>query len=75
MSTALVPVVECQLKRSSPSEGGRANADFLAHLVATKHQMPQTRLRRRAEPAEAIAAYGAADHAPTPSGHALCRSL
>jgi hypothetical protein len=75
MSTALVPVVECQAKRSCPSEGGRANADFLAHLVATKHQMPQTRLRRRAEPAEAIAAYGAVGHAPVPSGHSFRRSL
>ena len=75
MSTALVPVVECQPKRSSPLEGGRANADFLAHLVATKHQVPQTRLRRRAEPAEAIAAYGAVDQTLPPSKHALCRSL
>jgi hypothetical protein len=32
-------------------------AAFLAHLIATKDQLPQTRLRRRAEPAEAIAAY------------------
>lgn len=32
-------------------------APFLAHLIATKDHAPQTRERRRAEPAEAIAAY------------------
>lgn len=36
-------------------------AAFLAHLIATKDQLPQTRERRRAEPAEAIAAYRAID--------------
>jgi hypothetical protein len=34
---------------------------FLAHLIATKEQCPQTRERRRAEPGEAIAAYRAVD--------------
>lgn len=32
-------------------------AAFLAHLIATKDQAPQTRERRRADPSEAIAAY------------------
>ena len=41
-----------------PSESHR-QAAFLAHLIATKSQLPQTRERRRAEPAEAIAAYRA----------------
>jgi hypothetical protein len=35
-------------------------AAFLAHLIAVKDQMPQTRARRRAEPGEALAAYRAA---------------
>ena len=35
-------------------------AAFLAHLIATKDQLPQTRERRRAEPTEALAAYRAA---------------
>ena len=35
----------------------RGNAAFLAHLIATKAQAPQTRAKRRAEPAEALAAY------------------
>ncbi|MEJ0078985.1 MAG: hypothetical protein WDO17_26855 [Alphaproteobacteria bacterium] len=30
---------------------------FVAHLLATRMQAPQTRERRRAEPAEAIAVY------------------
>ena len=35
-------------------------APFLAHLIATKQQMPQTRQRRRAEPEDAAAVYAAA---------------
>ncbi len=46
----------------APSEGvrrlsGRPAAGFLAQLIATRMQAPQTRERRRAEPAEAIAVY------------------
>ena len=37
----------------------RGDAAFLAHLIATKAQAPQTRAKRRAEPAEALAAYRA----------------
>lgn len=39
-------------------------APFLAHLIATRIQAPQTRARRRAEPEEALAAYGATMKAP-----------
>jgi len=39
--------------------GSYRQAAFLAHLIATKDQSPQTRERRRAEPGEAIAAYRA----------------
>jgi hypothetical protein len=34
-------------------------APFLAHLIATRMQAPQTRERRRAEPEDAAAAYAA----------------
>lgn len=34
-------------------------APFLAQLIATKAHVPQTRVRRRAEPEEALAAYRA----------------
>ena len=53
----------------------RANADFVAHLIATSAQAPQTRARRRANPDEAIAAYDALGHWPTPAGRKLSRSL
>jgi hypothetical protein len=33
--------------------------NFLAHLLATRLQLPQVRERRRADPDEAIAAYQA----------------
>jgi hypothetical protein len=32
---------------------------FITHLIATARQLPQTRERRRAEPADVIAAYRA----------------
>ena len=41
-------------------------APFLAQLIATRMQAPQTRARRRAEPTEAIAVYSAA-MAPRPA--------
>jgi len=53
----------------------RVNADFVAHLIATSAQAPQTRARRRANPDEAIAAYDALGHWPTPAGGKLSRSL
>jgi hypothetical protein len=53
----------------------RANADFVAHLIATSAQAPQTRARRRANSEDAIAAYDALGHWPTPAGGTLSRSL
>jgi hypothetical protein len=46
-----------------------------ADLIATSAQAPQTRARRRANPDEAIAAYDALGHWPTPAGRKLSRSL
>jgi hypothetical protein len=40
-------------------------APFVAHLVATKDQHPQTRERRRVDPHDALAAYRAAAALPT----------
>ena len=45
------------------------SAAFLAHLIATHQQAPQTRVRRRAEPAEAIAAYQAGKNSNGQAGH------
>jgi hypothetical protein len=53
----------------------RANADFIAQLIAIKEKMPQMRARRRAEPGDAVAAYGAVGQWPVPSGRRLSRSL
>lgn len=53
----------------------RPNADFIAQLIATSAQAPQTRARRRAEPKEAIAAYRALGQWPTTPGRSVSRSL
>src|SRR5690348_10545147 len=61
-SRALIP-----LQPIEPAETPlrtRAQAAFLAHLIATKEKLPQTRERRRAEPHEVIAVYAAAAAAP-----------
>jgi hypothetical protein len=73
MGTALVPVsVRCDEILASR---GRARADFLAQLIATAAQAPQTRLRRRAEPQEAMAVYHAGSRAPAAIGQTLSKSL
>jgi hypothetical protein len=51
---SLAPVVQ-----SSERMSGYRSAPFLAQLVATKNDHPQTRERRRAEPKVALAAYRA----------------
>jgi hypothetical protein len=55
--------------------GSRPDAEFVAQLIATSAQAPQTRARRRAAPGDAIAAYDAVGHWPTPSGRTLSRSF
>jgi hypothetical protein len=58
-SRALVAVSPTAAERE-PVAGFR-QAPFLAQLIATRDQIAQTRERRRAEPAEAIAAYRATE--------------
>jgi len=54
----------------------RPQADFLAHLIATREQLPQTRERRRAEPHDVIVVYAAALAGPAkPSGTKLSRVM
>ena len=43
----------------SEGQAGYRNVAFLAQLIATKEQHPQTRERPRADPTEALAAYRA----------------
>jgi hypothetical protein len=71
--TATVPagraltVVEPASRTAPPSiTSHRSSADFLAHLIAIDQQAPQTRTRRRAEPAQASLAYRAAFRLATP---------
>jgi hypothetical protein len=53
----LVPVT--QSVRWSPKPAPRPDPTFLAQLIATADQAPQTRGLRRASPADAQTAYGA----------------
>jgi hypothetical protein len=83
VSNALVPLTHTDQAAAQAAAqtavkvrtSSHANADFVAHLIATSAQAPQTRARRRANPDEAIAAYDALGHWPTPAGLKLSRSL
>jgi len=56
-SRALIALSPVQPAKSTATVV-RQPVGFLAHLIATEQELPQTRERRRAEPAIAIAAYG-----------------
>jgi hypothetical protein len=75
LRNALVPLVSTDRDNAVLRAGGRLNADFIAHLIATSLKAPQTCSRRRAEPAVASAAYRALGQWPTPPGRAVSRSL
>jgi hypothetical protein len=75
LRNALVPIAAAVCEREALRSAGHANADFIAHLIATTTQAPQTRLRRRAEPEQATAAYRALGQWPTATGRAVRRSL
>jgi hypothetical protein len=70
-STALVPIAPA---RTLARPAGRAHAAFLAHLIAMRRELPQTRTRRRVGLDEAARAYRARLVRPAP-GPALSRSL
>ena len=55
--TALIVLEAPQRSERPPQSARHPSAPFVAHLLATRMQAPQTRARRRAEPAEAIAVY------------------
>jgi hypothetical protein len=75
LRNALVPLAHSDHAATTVRSNARANADFVTHLIATKAQLPQTRVRRRAEPEQAVAAYGAVGQWPTPTGRTLSRTL
>jgi hypothetical protein len=73
-SRALIPIEP--IGSSDTPLRTRPQAGFLAHLIATKEKLPQTRERRRAEPKDVIAVYAAAVAGPgAPSGANLSRVL
>jgi hypothetical protein len=59
-SRALIAVAPATQAERSWTHTRRPGAPFLAQLIATRMQAPQTRARRRAEPEDAIALYRAA---------------
>src|SRR5262245_2754498 len=76
-SRALVAVAPI-VRSDAPAPVARraASAAFLAQLIATREQLPQTRERRRAEPADAIAVYAARIAAvPAPLAPVMSRMM
>jgi hypothetical protein len=72
-SRALIPLQP--IARSDTRSGSRPQASFLAHLIATASQLPQTRERRRGTSEDASAAYAAANAGPARSaGRVLVRT-
>ena len=56
-SRALITLDAPAPSERSPRVTRHPSASFLAQLIATRMQAPQTRERRRAQPEEAIAVY------------------
>jgi len=54
---ALIAIEAPRQNERYPHSAGHPSAPFVAHLLATRMQAPQTRERRRAQPQEAIAIY------------------
>jgi hypothetical protein len=71
-SVALVPVVATPRRLAPVAQGlTRPDASFVAHLIAMAEMSPQTRLLRRATPADVGAAYRSVanqNRAVTPPG-------
>src|SRR5712692_2380553 len=71
---ALVPTTPSRCSEAA-AMSHRPAAAFLSHLIATALMAPQTRVRRRAEPADASAVYAAAEAGCADAGRTLRRSL
>ena len=56
-SRALVPLIRLASHDAPHHSPVRRVASFLTHLIATSEKVPQAREKRRADPAEVIAAY------------------
>ena len=75
VTNALVPLSPADDKPADVRATSRPHADFVAHLIATSEQAPQTCARRRAAPREADAIYRSHDQVPAVTGRTLSRSL
>jgi hypothetical protein len=75
VNKSLVPVTPPDRDSDSRHPANRPDSGFIAHLIATKAKAPQTRLRRRVEPGEAISAYAVLGQRPNTAGRILSRSL
>lgn len=77
MSTALVKLAspEPAVSEAETPSAYRPRADFLAQLIANKEKAPQTRLRRRAEPEQAVTAYAAVGRPVRKCGDVVSRAL
>jgi len=58
-SRALVPLIRLKPQDASNYSPVRRVTSFLTQLIATSEKLPQTREKRRADPADVIAAYQA----------------
>jgi hypothetical protein len=56
-SRSLVVIGKPARPALSPRHCPRPSVTFLAHLIASAQQAPQTRMRRQAEPAEVVGCY------------------
>jgi len=75
MTTALIAISRAVQNEPAVLRCFRSNASFVAHLIATAAQLPQTRARRRVEPDAASTAYRALGQWPSAAGEVLSRSL
>ena len=66
-SVELVPVTEA-VYRATRFAITRPNASFVAQLIATDEQLPQTRVLRRAAPADVLTAYRTSEHSVQGAG-------
>jgi hypothetical protein len=71
-----VPVVPVLTRTRWTDRLTRPDSSFVAHLMAIEQQCPQTRVLRRAQPSEAVAAYRSVEHHNRPelSGGRMRRS-
>jgi hypothetical protein len=70
---ALIPVAAPAPSDRPATMTRRPLAAFLAHLIATQTQAPQTRARRRAEPEEVMAVYEIASVRLARTGRKIAR--